>query len=123
MWWLVILILTGGPWAMLQVIAWCKMVIDYSQTGGVGEAVVKTFNGANPCRMCKSIAQARATEQRKDPARTATVQFEQFWMAILPVTDLTMPRPHRWHTLPNDFPAIVLTYPPLTPPPRLAALG
>ncbi|MDW8344078.1 MAG: hypothetical protein RMM51_06265 [Verrucomicrobiae bacterium] len=117
-WELVLLLLTGGPWAMLQAIAWGKMLFDYSRSSDVAQAIIKTFNGRNPCRMCQSIAQARAEEQRKDPSRTIPVGSESFWVAIMPSTgfaSLSTPRPTYFI---REFPMEGISHAPPVPPPR-----
>jgi len=64
---LTLFIIIGGPWTVLQTIAWAKMVIEYSRDTSVGEALSKTFDGNHPCGMCKKISKVRS-EERKSPA-------------------------------------------------------
>src|SRR5579872_4487630 len=59
----------GGPWPVLQSIAWAGMLIEYSRDGSVVEAVSKTFDGKHPCNLCKSIAAGKKTEQKKAPCQ------------------------------------------------------
>lgn len=45
---------------VLQVMAWCGMLVSYSRVTSVAEAVEMTFDGDHPCPMCKNIKKARA---------------------------------------------------------------
>ena len=63
---LALFFIMGGPWAVLQTIAWAKMVVEYSRDTSVGEALSKTFDGEHPCGMCKKISKVRS-EERKSP--------------------------------------------------------
>ncbi len=61
---LLCLLLIGGHWGFLQVIAWTGMVIDYSHHMSVPTAVVKALDGNDPCALCKTISAATANDQR-----------------------------------------------------------
>jgi hypothetical protein len=54
----------GGPLAALQMIAWVRMVVTYSQDDGVGAGIAKTFDGQHMCSICKEIAKKREGEQK-----------------------------------------------------------
>ena len=60
---------------LLQVIAWTKMVGDFtSQGSSFSEATEKTLSGDFPCEMCRAIAEARleqAQESRPNGAPLA----------------------------------------------------
>lgn len=67
--WLVVLVLvvtTGGPWAVLQVCAWAGMLVRYSQEGTLGSALEKTFDGRHPCKLCKLVREGRSQSPPKD---------------------------------------------------------
>ena len=55
----------GGHWAVLQTIAWSRMVIDYSKTTSLVTALSDTFDGDHPCPMCKKIAKGKQAEKRE----------------------------------------------------------
>ena len=40
---------------LLQVVAWSGMLVGYSREAPLREAVVKTFDGAHPCKLCCAI--------------------------------------------------------------------
>jgi hypothetical protein len=41
---------------VLQVVAWTRMLYQYSQGSTVSEALQKTFDGKHPCEICKRVA-------------------------------------------------------------------
>ena len=61
---LALFLVMGGPWAVLQTVAWTKMMVDYSRGASVTEAVAKTFDGEHPCNLCKKISKVRQGEQK-----------------------------------------------------------
>ncbi|MFZ9875188.1 MAG: hypothetical protein ACO3E8_07455 [Candidatus Methylacidiphilales bacterium] len=61
---LALFLVIGGPWAVLQTVAWTKMMVDYSRGASVAEAVAKTFDGDHPCNLCKKISKVRQGEQK-----------------------------------------------------------
>ncbi len=61
---LALFLVIGGPWAVLQTVAWTKMMVDYSQGASVAEAVAKTFDGDHPCNLCTKISKVRQGEQK-----------------------------------------------------------
>jgi hypothetical protein len=56
----------GGHWAFLQVIAWTGMAVTYSQTDCLGTALIKTFDGKHPCKLCKLVNSAKKSERKSD---------------------------------------------------------
>src|SRR6476620_10779534 len=65
--WLVVAALAatiGLHWAFLQAVAWTGMVVSYSQSAPLTEAVSKTFDGQHPCKLCKKIEQGRKAEKQ-----------------------------------------------------------
>jgi|SRR5579862_54060 len=67
---------SGGHWAVLQSVAWTTMIVDYSRTSRISDAVAKTFDGEHPCPLCKTIAKGRASENRPDSqAAVSKVDF------------------------------------------------
>ena len=56
----------GLHWAVLQTAAWVGMVISYSQTTSLEEALVKTFDGRHPCCLCKHICEGKKSEKKSD---------------------------------------------------------
>lgn len=80
----------GGHWAVLQSVAWVKMVVDYSQSESVTVAIEKTFDGAHPCDLCKVVSKGRAAEQ-SSPLAKDVLKFK-FEAVIAPTAGLLPPR-------------------------------
>lgn len=58
-------VMLGGHWLALQSVAWARMLADFSRNDSFAEAIVKTFDGKNPCKMCLSVREGRQQEQRE----------------------------------------------------------
>lgn len=87
----------GGHWAILQVVAWSKMIVAYSQdTRSVTSGIQRTFSGEFPCEMCKSIAEARK-KQDKEPAATVTARKIEILAISFPrAVTRPVPRPYAY---------------------------
>ncbi|HEY2342600.1 MAG TPA: hypothetical protein VGH90_06210 [Chthoniobacteraceae bacterium] len=55
----------GGHWAILQSIAWGRMLVNNTRDSSFLGAVEKTFDGRHPCEICKGIAAAKEKEQKQ----------------------------------------------------------
>jgi len=86
---LALFIIIGGPWTVLQTIAWAKMVVEYSRDISVGEALSKTFDGNHPCGMCEKISKVRS-EERKSPALVFQIKKDGSFTSSKSVS-LTLP--------------------------------
>ena len=101
-------------WALLQTVAWTTMLADNLQTESLHDAVTKTFDGYHPCNLCKAIATAKKSEQKKQ------ISFEKLKLEFPPVHEsLVLIAPSR----PDLFPRLNSTaesirLKPPTPPPR-----
>lgn len=51
-----------------QVLAWAKMFRGYAAVMPAGEALAKTFDPANSCRLCVRVAAARRAAREQLPA-------------------------------------------------------
>src|SRR6266702_1217567 len=56
----------GLHWTFLQAVAWAGMIVSFSQEAPLGEAVVKTFDGQHPCKLCKQIARGKQSEKKSE---------------------------------------------------------
>ena len=63
---LLLVLILGLHWALLQSVAWMGMIVTYSRDASFTGAISKTFDGEHPCKMCKVIKQARADEKQKE---------------------------------------------------------
>jgi hypothetical protein len=60
-----VLLANGGHWAVLQSIAWSRMLVEYARENSVVEAVQMTFDGEHPCEMCHRIEAGRQQEDKQ----------------------------------------------------------
>ena len=79
----------GGHWAVLQSVAWVKMLVDYSQSESVAVALGKTFDGAHPCDLCKIVSLGRAAEEQS-PLAKDVLKFK-FDAVLAPTAGLLPP--------------------------------
>jgi hypothetical protein len=79
--WLVIaalIAMVGGHWAILQTAAWVGMAVSYSKTECIGKALVKTFDGKHPCKLCKLVSAGKQSEKKSE----ASVDFKKMDLFI-----------------------------------------
>ena len=77
---IVLLMLTisvGFHWTLLQSIAWVGMVVNYSQSSPIKEALRKTFDGQHPCQICHIVASGKKSE-RKEQTQAPAKKMELF---------------------------------------------
>lgn len=66
--WTLLLVIAGGHWGALQLVAWTSMVIDFSREAPVATAVSMTFDGQNACSLCKTVERGMADDGPATPA-------------------------------------------------------
>lgn len=106
----------GLHWALLQSVAWAGMFANYAQHTTFREALVKTFDGKNPCRICKLVREGQQSEKTKESV-LPLVKVDSLPYAIVfllePPTATSLPAAFNEAALPR-------AESPPTPPPRLA---
>lgn len=107
-------LLLGLQWSILQSAAWVGMIISYSQESTLSEAIVKTFDGQHPCRLCKIIEQGKRSEKTRQMANP-TQKLEA--TASEPFLSLFHPESQEPGSAPLP-PREALTFPPPHLPPR-----
>lgn len=120
--WSLLVLLIGGHWGMLQVVAWTNMLIDYSRDNTFAEAVEMTFGGEFRCSICKQvddgIAADLGTDERKAPGKSGkTMKLDAVVLAVI----VTIPAPIA-ESLPTTRPDAVsdgITWEPMRRPPRV----
>ena len=70
--------IAGGHWAVLQTVAWTGMVIEYSKDSPFAAALVKTFSGKAPCKMCHTIEAGKEKESRLPATVKADKKIDKF---------------------------------------------
>ena len=56
----------GAHWALLQTVAWTGMLLSYSREATLAEAVVRTFNGRSPCKLCLEVRDGKKAERQSE---------------------------------------------------------
>ncbi len=78
----------GALWDAVQVVAWAKMMRDYSQIMSFSQAVKKTFDGTATCEICavvddvKQNQPAQQTERSREKVLLAVQTPERFLVAV-----------------------------------------
>ena len=109
---------TGAQWGLVQTFGWLRMVVKYSQSMSVANAVKKTFSG-EMCGVCEAVQDTK--QQETGPAVPNKREVDGKMLVVhAPVTThpLAVLQPEaEW---PGDPVAISLgrSAPPL-PPPRV----
>jgi hypothetical protein len=57
----------GLHWVALQSIAWTAMIVDYSKSASLCQAIKQTFDGAHPCSLCRIVHGGKTAEKKSDP--------------------------------------------------------
>ena len=60
----------GAQWPLLQSIAWLNMLVTFSAEEGIHQAVVKTFDGKHPCKLCKFVEEGKQAEKKSPTQQT-----------------------------------------------------
>lgn len=107
---------TGGHWFFLQSIAWVQMTVNFARQDTLTVALQKTFDGQNPCDLCKMVKRGKAAEEKREK-QMPQLKFD--FQLVTGSCELISPRPIRPCTpffarapQRGDAPAI--------PPPRAA---
>lgn len=51
------------------------MLVTYSAGDGLGSAILKTFDGKHPCKLCKLVSEGRKAE-KKDAKQTSLKKID-----------------------------------------------
>ena len=113
---LAIFLSSGGHWAILQSVAYTRMVVAFAQQDSLGTAVRKAFDGQHACSLCPKIRDGY-NKQRQTPQ---TVQVDRLPEFVSPSSGVLL----FTHTRGLDIPFVRSFYThfspaPPTPPPRV----
>jgi hypothetical protein len=95
---LALLAATGGHWTVLQTVAWTNMLANNLRTDPIAAALTKTFNGENPCTMCKQISAGKKSEHKTE------------FPTLLKKIEFYSERPLIVFSAPTDFRLLVLPF-------------
>jgi hypothetical protein len=104
----------GAHWFLLQSVAWGKMIVQYSQTASLAEAIAQTFDGDHPCGLCKDLTAARHSGKKSDAPPTAIKPD----LICATRTIVLLPRSVDFPFARWEVNASALAHSPPTPPPR-----
>lgn len=111
-----VLLASGGHWLLLQSVAWSGMLISYSTTTSISEAISRTFDGKHPCRLCKVVQAGREKEADRQTILTSPRipdLFCELRRVTVPICEAELPQvASAFHRLNR------LDHRPPTPPPK-----
>jgi hypothetical protein len=114
----ILVLILGLHWALLQSIAWVTMIVRYSQSTTLKQAIIQTFDGQHPCDICLFVADGRQSEKR---------QADEEKFTVLKLEFVLEPAGAFWFQPPDDVPPESIPGPltgrqdePPSPPPRFA---
>jgi hypothetical protein len=105
----------GLHWAALQSIAWAGMLLNYSRSGSVASAIVKTFDGKHPCPLCQAISKGEQGGKKQEFQVSGKIDMDYRHppaLLIPPVLDF------KWPALVAEGSGF--SPEPVVPPPRAA---
>lgn len=106
--------MVGGHWAILQTVAWVGMTFSFAQSAPLTTALRKTFDGNNPCSLCKAVDEGKRNE-RKD----ASLKLETKLDFCLVPSPFLLDAPPPFAVVSGETPRMHLRYEsPPTPPPQ-----
>lgn len=68
----------GAHWAILQSFAWASMLVEFSRTAPICEALIKTFDGRHPCQLCLFVAAGKKADDQQPKPTLKKLQLELF---------------------------------------------
>jgi hypothetical protein len=89
---LLLVLLPGLHWALLQTVAWTGMLLRYSREAPFRDAVTMTFDGKHPCSLCDLVEAGRSEqggESQHPVPPTTKLDLGLVWdeLALIPVSD------------------------------------
>jgi hypothetical protein len=86
------LVTAGAHWFVAQSIAWARMFADYARRDPIAVALVETFDGRHPCKLCLQIRAARQQEAQKS-AKLPWLKPEKMPELFCNARPITVPPP------------------------------
>ncbi|MGV3772683.1 MAG: hypothetical protein ACO1QB_07260 [Verrucomicrobiales bacterium] len=109
----------GLQWPLLQSVAWVNMLITYSQQGDLQQAVEKTFNGKNPCKLCKLVEKGIDSDQETQSDQIS--KGKKFDSTFSESVTFSLYPPALVRKAPDEFILMIQRAdPPSPPPPNLS---
>jgi hypothetical protein len=118
-------VMMGGHWLTLQSVAWTRMLVEFSKTDSLWQAIEKTFDGEHPCKLCLSVNEGRQKEQREQ-REAPLIKSEKSRELFFDVRRMVVPAaPVSARQAVEFVPRLCSDFvdSPPTPPPRPSAVG
>lgn len=88
---LCLIFMMQGPAMMMQEVAWVKMLVTYTQDRGLKRAVIETFDGNHPCKLCAKAAEMREKENQREPADRPLASMKRLsWAEMVPAAVIVL---------------------------------
>ncbi len=109
----------GAIWNAVQVVAWAKMINDYSRVMPMTRAIQVTFDGSAPCNLCVLTEQARDAAREQLPQEAALGATDKLLLSYQPAAVFVLTPPESaWPGI-GDVTGLSRTEPVLLTPPRV----
>lgn len=109
----------GAIWNAVQVVAWAKMINDYSRVMPMTRAIRITFDGSAPCNLCLMTEHARDAAREQLPQDAGLGATEKLLLTYQPAPAVVLTAPESaWPGI-GDITGIARTDPVPLPPPRV----
>lgn len=108
---------SGAHLALVQGIAWGRMLVDYSQASGLAAGISQTFDGEHPCASCNEVKKAA----QEHLPRETVLKLSDLKAPTLPTTAMAPTRYASGVTAnfrPDFFARGISAQAPPLPPPR-----
>lgn len=91
---MLVVLTLGLHWAFLQTVAWTGMLVRYSRSNGVEQAIQMTFDGQHPCTLCHAIQKGRDSERQREQQqiKPLKIDFAVLSDSTFPAQSLAYPR-------------------------------
>jgi hypothetical protein len=104
----------GLHWVTLQSLAWTTMLIEYTKSASLCQAISQTFDGAHPCLLCHIVNKGKASEKKPD-AQSPSPKIDIICVA----RTIQLRQPFAlFKYAAATFPSSDIGYSPPVPPPR-----
>mgnify|MGYP006289436687 CR=1 FL=1 len=84
--------IAGGHLLVVQSVAWVNMIVEFSQTSDLADAVVMTFNGSSPCKLCKAVDAGQKAQSKIPASVKADKKNEGFAIELAFVVKALVPQ-------------------------------
>lgn len=112
------LLATGSHWDLVQTFAWGRMIVTYSESMPLAQAIKLTFTPENVCGVCESVGEAKRHQNTALPADGTG--FGKIHLVFQPATVFCPAPPARGKWIAREHAPVVRDrLPPPVPPPRV----